>query len=106
MRNTFTKVSPTYRIEVETLAGEIVTYYVRDRIVIDVSGDDWRTWCGGRIARLPPVGQPLRYLSRFGGGHGFEDLQVSTTSVTALTDEAAAEVWKNWLEARRELLSE
>lgn len=98
------KPSPVFKIEFEDGGQDFTHWYVQNRVVIDCTPYQWRVWCGNRIAKLPDVGQKVRFLSRHAGK--YLDLNHPVVSVEQLDAEQSAEVVAAWRERRVELLSE
>lgn len=98
------KPSPVFKIEFADGGQDFTHWYVQNRIVIDCTPFQWRIWCGNRIARMPLVGQQVRFLSRQDGR--YLDLKYPVVSIEQLTEEQAAEVIAQWRDRRRELINE
>ncbi len=99
-----TKPSPVYKIEFADGGQDFTHWYVQNRIVIDCTPFQRRIWCGNRIARLPAVGQQVRFLSRHVGK--YMDLKYPVVAIEQLPDEQATEVTAAWRELRAEIINE
>ena len=98
------KPSPVFKIEFADGGQDFTHWYVQNRIVIDCTPFQWRLWCGYHIAKIPAVGEQVRFLSRQNGK--YLDLKYPVVSVERLSDVQAAEVVASWRERRRELINE
>lgn len=98
------KPSPVFRIDFEDNGQDFLTWYVQNRVIIDCGPYQRRVWCGHRIAKLPAVGEQVRYLSRQVGK--FVDIKYPVVAVEQLTEEQSAEIVAAWRELRAEIINE
>lgn len=96
--------SPVFKIEFEDHGQDFTHWYVQSRLVIDCIPFQRRIWCGSRIAKLPAVGDTVRFLSRHTGQYA--DLKYKVVAVEQLPEEQAAEVIAAWRELRAEIINE
>ena len=98
------KPSPVFQIDFEDHGQDFLSWFVQNRMVIGCSPFQARTWCGNRIAKMPLVGQQVRFLSRH--LHKYLDLKYPVVSVQQLNEDQAAEIIAQWKELRAEIISE
>lgn len=98
------KPSPVFKIEFEDHGQDFLHWYVQNRIVIDCTPFQKRIWCGNRIAKVPAVGQLVRFLSRHTGK--YMNVQYVVTKVEQCSEEQAAEIVAAWRELRAEIINE
>ena len=98
------KPSPVFRIDFEDQGQDFLAFFVQNRVVIDCTPYQRRVWCGSRIAKMPAVGQLVRFLSRHTGK--YLDILYPVTKVEQCTEAEVAEIIAAWRELCAEIINE
>lgn len=99
------KPLPVYCIEIQDGEHGIVTWYVRDRLVIDCTPGNARAIVGTRIARIPEAGDQMRVMPRHQRGE-FIAMEQVVFSVNIIGDEQAKEVMAIYRDTLREIIND
>lgn len=95
--------APVLKVDLEDHGQDFLTWYVRNRIVIDCEPCQARIWIGTHIARLPVVGEKLRIMNRH--QRKYVELNYPVEAVTQLNDEQAGEVIARYRDTMKEIVN-